>query len=67
MDLAKIRESKGLSQSQMASLLNIGTSTYCQYETGKRNIPLNIVNKIKEILEIKNKDIFLPTKFTVSK
>ena len=67
MNLQLIRKKKKLSQMQMAEKLNIAVSTYCQYETGERNIPAEIVDKISNILEIDIKDIFTPTKFTVSK
>lgn len=64
--LADIRKEKNLSQGDLASKMDIAVSTYCQYETGKRNIPTHIVEKLCEILEIKQDDIFLPTRFTVS-
>lgn len=65
--LVDIRKEKDISQEAMANKLNIAISTYCQYETGKRNIPVNIVDSICEILDIKEEDIFLPIKFTVGK
>lgn len=51
----------------MADLLGIAVSTYCQYETGKRNLPVETVNKISKILNVNKNDIFLPIKFTVGK
>lgn len=48
-------------------MLDIAISTYCQYETGKRNVPAEVVDKISNILNINKEDIFLPIKFTVSK
>lgn len=63
----EIRKSKGYSQENMANELNIGISTYCQYETGKRNIPRDIVSRICNILDVKIDDIFLPVRFTISK
>lgn len=65
--LADIRKEKNLSQEVIANKLNVANSTYCQYETGKRNIPTSIVEKICEILDVKQEDIFLPIKFTVGK
>lgn len=65
--LAEIREYNRKSQKDMAEMLDIAISTYCQYETGKRNVPAEIVDKISNILNINKEDIFLPTKFTVSK
>lgn len=66
MTLSEIRKSKNISQEIMANSLSIAVSTYCQYETGKRNIPTEIVNGICELLDVDKDDIFLPTKFTVS-
>lgn len=65
--LAEIREYNKKSQKDMAEMLDIAISTYCQYETGKRNVPAEIVDKISNILNINKEDIFLPIKFTVSK
>ena len=66
-NLAEIREGEKKTQQEMADLLGIAVSTYCQYETGKRNLPAEIVNRISKILNIDINDIFLPTRFTVSK
>lgn len=65
--LAEIREYNRKSQKDMAEMLDIAIYTYCQYETGKRNVPAEIVDKISNILNINKEDIFLPIKFTVSK
>lgn len=65
--LAEIRDERRKSQKDMADILGIAVSTYCQYETGKRNVPAEIVDKISNILNINKEDIFLPIKFTVSK
>ena len=65
--LVEIREANKKSQKDMAEMLDIAASTYCQYETGKRNVPAEIVDKISNILDINKDDIFLPIKFTVSK
>lgn len=65
--LAEIREENKKSQKDMAEMLGIGISTYCQYETGKRSVPVEVVENITNILNINKNDIFLPTKFTVSK
>lgn len=65
--LAEIRDERKMSQKDMADILEIAVSTYCQYETGKRNVPAEIVDSIAKILNINKDDIFLPTKFTISK
>ncbi|CAG7586417.1 hypothetical protein PEPTYR26121_00336 [Peptoniphilus tyrrelliae] len=65
--LAEIRDERRKSQKDMADILGIAVSTYCQYETGKRNVPAETVDNIAQILNIDKDDIFLPIKFTVSK
>ena len=41
-----IREDHDLSQKQMAELLNIGQTTYSDYEFGKINIPIEILKNL---------------------
>lgn len=65
--LETIRIAKGYSQSEMARKLDIPTSTYYVYETGKRKVPMDIAEKVSEILGEAINDIFLPATFTVSK
>lgn len=65
--LEQKRKSVGITQEAMASQLGIGTSTYCQYENGTRNIPADVAEKICVVLGVPVEEIFLPQKFTVSK
>ena len=44
--LKDLREDHDLSQKQMAELLNIGQTTYSDYELGKINIPIEILKKL---------------------
>lgn len=67
MNLSEIRNAKKITQEQMAKRLNIGISTYNQYENSQRNIPFDVAEKIATILKVRVDDIFLPIKFTVSK
>lgn len=64
--LTNLRKEKGYSLIGMAKLLGIGTSTYCQFESGVRTVPANVAHKISEILCVEFNDIFLPTRFTIS-
>lgn len=48
-----IRESKGLTQANMAEELGITTSAYSKIERNSVNIPLNRLFQISEILEVK--------------
>jgi len=65
--LESVRKKMGLTQEQMASMLDISVSSYNQYETGARSVPTEIAQKICKILDVDISCIFLPTKFTVSK
>ncbi len=49
----------------MANKLNIGLSTYNQYENGGRNIPKDVAISIAKLLDVNIKDIFLPSRFTI--
>lgn len=67
MDIKKLRESKEISQIDMAKMLKIPVSTYNVYENGNRRIPVTIAKGIAKILSVGVDDIFLPASFTVSK
>ena len=65
--LKSIREANCMTQQDVAKHLDIPISTYVMYENGSRNIPKDIVDKLVVLLNIKNNNIFLPTRFTISK
>lgn len=65
MLLKKIRKEKGFSQQYMANKLDIGITTYCQYENGCRKIPKDTAVAIAKILNMRIYDIFSPIKFTL--
>lgn len=46
MRLRDLREDKDLTQAEIASVLNCEQNTYHQYETGKRQIPINLLIKL---------------------
>ena len=48
MKLKELREENGVSQQEIAKYLNIKQNTYSQYETGKRQLPVEILIKIAE-------------------
>ncbi len=48
MKLKELREEKGVSQQEIAKYLNIKQNTYSQYETGKRQLPIETLIKIAE-------------------
>ena len=46
MRIKDLREDADLSQSALADYLNIKQNTYSQYETGKRQIPIECLIKL---------------------
>ena len=47
--LKELRSLKGVSQQEMAKLLNVERSTYCKWETAKIAIDVNRLNEIAKI------------------
>lgn len=66
-NLASKRKAASITQEEMARILDIGLSTYNQYENAQRTIPSDTAAKIAEVLGVPQSQIFLPVKFTVSK
>ncbi|MBR2890522.1 MAG: helix-turn-helix transcriptional regulator [Oscillospiraceae bacterium] len=60
--LRAARESKGLTQQQIADQMGIDKSTYCGYETGKRQPDLTKLKQLSQILGISG-DALLETGF----
>lgn len=44
--LRDLREDRDLTQKDLAKLLNCSQSTYSRYETGKLNIPIDILKRL---------------------
>ncbi len=47
--IRNLREDKDLSQSALASMLNISQRAYSHYENGERSIPLEILCQLADI------------------
>lgn len=65
MSLVDERIAKGYSQKEMAEKLNLPYSTYNEYETGKKSIPLEVALKIADIIQKPIELLFLPVRFTI--
>ena len=52
-----IRTLKGLSQENMAAMLNVSLMTYGDIERNKKDVPLNRLNEIATILGVSIQDI----------
>ena len=46
MKLKELREENNVSQKEIADFLNIKQNTYSQYETGKRQLPIDVLIKL---------------------
>lgn len=51
MKLRELREERSLSQKEIAAHLNIKQNTYSQYETGKRQLPIDVLTKLAKFYE----------------
>lgn len=52
MRLKELREENDVSQKQIAEYLNIRQNTYSQYETGKRQLPIDILIKLSQFYHV---------------
>lgn len=52
MRLKEIRENRNFSQLKIASVLNIKQNTYSQYETEKRQIPIDSLIKLSDFYNV---------------
>ena len=46
MKLKELRDEHNISQKEIAALLNVKQNTYSQYETGKRELPIEVLIKL---------------------
>lgn len=51
MRLKNIREDKDITQAEIANILNCKQNTYQQYESGKRQIPLEALIKLAKFYD----------------
>jgi len=49
MRIRDLREDNDYTQQYVAALLNIQQNTYSQYETGKRQLPIDILIKLADL------------------
>lgn len=60
--LKRARAARGLTQQQVADLMGITNSTYCGYETGKRQPDVAKIKRLAEVLQTSG-DVLLETGF----
>ncbi len=49
MRLKDMREDSDMTQKQIADILHIRQSTYCQYENGQRQVPIAVLIELARI------------------
>ncbi len=49
--LKELRKERSITQVELSHRLNIGQNTYSQYETGKREIPLETLVQLAQIYD----------------
>ena len=52
MRLRDLREDSDLTQQMIADYLNIKQNTYCQYEKGSRQIPIDLLIRLAEYYSV---------------
>ncbi|MBP3939236.1 MAG: helix-turn-helix transcriptional regulator [Clostridia bacterium] len=52
MRLKDLREDSDLTQQKIAEYLNIKQNTYCQYERGLRQIPIDLLVRLAEFYNV---------------
>lgn len=50
--IRNLRIDQGLTQKDIADIVNVKQNTYCQYETGVLNYPLDVVVKLAEYYNV---------------
>lgn len=52
MRLKDLREDSDIRQKEIAKYLNVGQNTYSQYETGQRQLPIDILIKLSRFYDV---------------
>lgn len=58
-NIQKFRKLKGLSQNQLAEILDISREHLAKIETGKRGVSLKLLFKLSEVLAVEEKEFFV--------
>lgn len=52
MRLKEVREENNLTQNQIAAYLNVKQNTYSQYETEKRQLPIDVLIRLAKFYQV---------------
>lgn len=50
--IRNLRTDKGYTQKYVADYLHVKQNTYCQYETGVLNYPVDVIDKLADLYEV---------------
>lgn len=56
--LKKLRENRGLSQSQLATIIGVSQKTVSAWEVGRRNPKPRELQKLEDVFEVAKEEIF---------
>ena len=62
--LKAARVNRGLSQNEVAEILNCNRTTFSRYENDPNKMPASLFMKCCELYEVSAADIFMPNVFT---
>lgn len=65
-NLRKLRNIKGLSQTEIANILGLTSQHYCMIENGKRGVSLELAKKISDFYGLPIEEIFFENQLNVS-
>lgn len=57
-NIKRLREANGFTQESVANYLNVNRSAYANYETGARELPLNLMEKLADLYGCEMYDLY---------
>ena len=65
-NIKRLREASGFTQGSVANYLNVNRSAYANYETGARELPLNLMEKLADLYGCDMYDLYSENEDVVS-
>ncbi len=65
-NIKRLREASGFTQGSIANYLNVNRSAYANYETGARELPLNLMEKLADLYGCDMYDLYSENEDVVS-
>ncbi|MDY3947724.1 MAG: helix-turn-helix transcriptional regulator [Ezakiella sp.] len=62
--LRHMRETRGMTQREVADAIGVGQVIYFRYENGQRAVPYSAAKKLSKLYDVPLEDIFLPKMMT---